>query len=180
MEKVGKVRLGMNSEMTVLVESDVMMKNSDDRDDLYFIMFNVMADPLRLSIITIGDLIALAKANTEKSETELLKLLEDDPEQYVFLALGNTELLMDKSVEKIKIPLDSQPNADKARVIISSMIDKSKFIQKSNYMVGGESVVKEQEVDTSNMIPQLKLMLEIIKRWESIDLEELEQMLGNE
>ena len=180
MEKIGKVKLGMDREMTVLIESEVTMKGEKDRDDLYFIMFNIMADPLRLSIITIGDLMTLAIANTEKEEAELISLLEADPEQYVFLALGNTELLMSQSVEKIKIPLDSQSNADKARIIISSMIDKCKFIQKSNYIVEGESIYKEQEVDTTNMIPQLGMMLDIIKKWDEIDLDELENLLGGE
>ena len=84
---------------------------------------------------------------------------------------------MERGVEKIKIPLDSQENADKARIIIASMIDKGRFIQKSNYIIDGESQFKEQDVDTANMVPQLKLMLEIIKKWDTIDLDELATLL---
>ena len=177
MKKIGKVKIGMNKEMKVVIESDVEMKNKQDKDDLYFVMFNIMYDPLRLAVVTIADLITLAKANTGKSEDELLKLLDSDPEQYVYLALGNTELLMEKAVEKIKIPLDSQSNSDKARLLISSMIDSNKFVQKTNYTVDGETITKEQDVDTTNMLPQLHLMLEIIKRWDDLDLEELAKQM---
>ena len=87
---------------------------------------------------------------------------------------------MERSNEKIKIPLDSEESANKARIIISSMIDKKKFIQESNYEVNGNVVVKKQEVDTENMIPQLGIMLDIIKNWNNLDLEELEKRLSGQ
>ena len=177
MNKIGKVKLGINNELDVVIVSDVSMNGEADKDDLYFVMFNIMHEPLRLSVTTVGDLLTLAKINTEKSEEELLKLLESDPEQYVYSALGNTELLMENSQEKIKIPLDSAESATKARIIISSMIDKKRFIQESNYNVDGKITVKKQEVETENMIPQLRIMLEIIKNW---DLEELEKRLAGQ
>ena len=60
------------------------------------------------------------------------------------------------------------------------MIDKQKFIQESNYQVNGEVIVKRQDVDTSNMIPQLTIMLDIIKNWNNLDLEELEKRLSGQ
>ena len=180
MNKIGKVKLGINNELDVVIVSDVSMNGEADKDDLYFVMFNIMHEPLRLSVTTVGDLLTLAKINTEKSEEELLKLLESDPEQYVYSALGNTELLMENSQEKIKIPLDSAESATKARIIISAMIDKKRFIQESNYNVDGKITVKKQEVETENMIPQLRIMLEIIKNWDNLDLEELEKRLAGQ
>lgn len=180
MKKIGKVKLGINNELDVVIVSDVTMKDESDKDDLYFVMFNIMHEPLRLSVTTVGDLLKLAKINTEKSEEELLKLLESDPEQYVYSALGNTELLMNNSQEKIKILLDNSESATKARIIISSMIDKKRFIQESNYNVDGKITVKKQEVETENMIPQLRIMLEIIKNWDNLDLEELEKRLAGQ
>jgi len=180
MKKIGKVKLGINNELDVVIVSDVFMKNEADKDDLYFVMFNIMHEPLRLSITTVGDLLKLAKQNTEKSDEELLELLESDPEQYVYSALGNTELLMENSQEKIKILLDNAESATKARIIISSMIDKKRFIQESNYNVDGKVTVKKQEVETENMIPQLRIMLEIIKNWDNLDLEELEKRLAGQ
>jgi len=180
MKNIGKVKLGVNKDLEVVIVSDVVMNGENDKDDLYFIMFNIMHQPLRLSITTVGDLLNLAKTNTGKSEEELLSLLESDPENYVYLALGNSDLLVEKSVEKIKIPLDSDESANKARILISSMIDKQKFIQESHYQVNGNVEVRKQDVDTSNMIPQLRIMLDIIKNWDKLDLEELEKRLSGQ
>ena len=74
MNKIGKVKLGINNELDVVIVSDVSMNGEADKDDLYFVMFNIMHEPLRLSVTTVGDLLTLAKINTEKSEEELLKL----------------------------------------------------------------------------------------------------------
>jgi hypothetical protein len=94
------------------------------------------------------------------------------------IALGDGSRVMEEGIEKIKIPLDSQDNANKARIIVSSMMEKGYFIQKSNYMVNGEVVRREQNVETENMMPQLNIMLEIIKRWNDLDIEELAKYLG--
>ena len=58
------------------------------------------------------------------------------------------------------------------------MMEKGYFIQKSNYMVNGEIVRREQNVETENMLPQLNIMLEIIKRWNDLDIDELAKYLG--
>ena len=178
MKKIGKVRLGLGNDFAVLIESDVEMNGKDDLDDLYFVMFNVMHNPLRLSVITVGNLIELAKENSGMSADELNSLIEEDPEKYVMIALGDGSKITENGAEKITIPLDSAENANKARVIISSMIDKGYFLQKSNYMVEGEIIRREQQVETDNMKPQLHLMLEIIKRWDNLDLEELAKLIG--
>ena len=178
MKKIGKVKLGLNNDFEVLIESDIEMNGKEDLDDLYFVMFNVMNNPLRLSIITVGNLIDLAKKNSGLEDSELMKLLETDPEKYVMVALGDGSRVMDEGIEKIKIPLDSQDNANKARIIVSSMMEKGYFIQKSNYMVNGEIVRREQNVETENMLPQLNIMLEIIKRWNDLDIDELAKYLG--
>ncbi len=178
MKKIGKVKLGLNNNFEVLIESDIEMNGEEDLDDLYFVMFNVMNNPLRLSIITVGNLINLAKKNSGLEDAELMKLLETDPEKYVMIALGDGSIVMDEGIEKIKIPLDSQDNANKARIIVSSMMEKGYFIQKSNYMVNGEIVRREQNVETENMLPQLNIMLEIIKRWNDLDIDELAKYLG--
>ena len=45
-------------------------------------------------------------------------------------------------------------------------------------MVNGEIVRREQNVETENMLPQLNIMLEIIKRWNDLDIDELAKYLG--
>lgn len=58
------------------------------------------------------------------------------------------------------------------------MMEKGYFLQKSNYNVGSEIIQREQQVETENMMPQLNIMLEIIKRWDKLDVEELAKYLG--
>lgn len=56
-EKIKNVKLGIVPKtMEVSVNSEVIMKDKNDFDDLYVVMFNIMDEPLRLSLITIGNL----------------------------------------------------------------------------------------------------------------------------
>jgi hypothetical protein len=55
MKNIGKVKLTMTKDMIVTVHAAVHMKDKDDRDDLYFVLFNIMADPLRLSLGVVGN-----------------------------------------------------------------------------------------------------------------------------
>ena len=51
MKKIGKVKLGINNDLEVVIVSDVAMNGEADKDDLYFVMFNIMHQPLRLSTL---------------------------------------------------------------------------------------------------------------------------------
>ena len=46
MKEVKDVKLGIK-DGDVVVTATVDMKADDDRDDLYFVMFNILDDPLR-------------------------------------------------------------------------------------------------------------------------------------
>ena len=87
MKSIGKVKLGLNDSFEVLIESDIVMNGKEDYDDLYFVMFNVMNTPLRLSIITVGNLIELAKENTGLDENKLMDMAKNDPENYDVICL---------------------------------------------------------------------------------------------
>ena len=55
MDKISKVQLGLNNDMEVVVTSDVVMTDADDRDDVYFVMFNILDKPLRFVVSTAGN-----------------------------------------------------------------------------------------------------------------------------
>lgn len=169
MKSIKNVKLGLNSDMTVIVNADVEMVNAQDQDDLYLVMFNIMDDPLRLSLFTIGQLINLVKRNTELSETQAYAILEENPEKYIQMAVQDMEVLGTYGVENVKIPLNSKENAQKARLVLTSMVNNQHYLQKSKYFINGETIEKEQKVDTIPLIPQLKMMLEIVKRWDGFD-----------
>ena len=90
MKKIGKTKLTMNKEMLVVVYADVYMQDSDDADDLYFVMFNILADPLRLSLCVVSEFFEASiidKYTFKKSEKIepycLIKIVEiyENPEE---------------------------------------------------------------------------------------------------
>lgn len=178
MKAIQNVKLGINpKDMSVIVSADIEMNGKEDKDDLYLVMFNIMDDPLRLSLFTIGGLFDLVKKNTNMGEGQIIEIMSNSPEKYIQLALQNTEELGNRGQENIKIVLDTEKNATKARMVLTSMIEKKLYRQKSKYNIEGEIIEKEQNVDTEPLIPQLKMMLEIVKRWESFDAEQFQQDL---
>tara|TARA_R110002020_G_scaffold157312_3_gene340005 strand:+ start:2117 stop:2674 length:558 start_codon:yes stop_codon:yes gene_type:complete len=170
MEKIENVKLGMNpKDMVVVVNADVTMKNEDDKDDLYITMFNIMEQPLRLGVFTVGDLWGLVRKNTGMNDEQIENIAQTSPEKYLGYALGSPEKLGEVGKENVRIVLDSEGSAKKARLILSSMIEKKYYLQKSKYDIEGKLYEKEQKVDTEELIPQLKMMMEIVKRWENFD-----------
>lgn len=180
MEKIKKVKLGVNPEtMQVVVTAEVEMKNNKDKDDLYLIMFNIMDSPLRLSLFTIGNLHRIVKENHELPDSQIVEIMENNPEKYISLAVSDLDILSKYGNENVKIELNNKNNATKARLILSSMINSKSYLQITKYKIDGEEIIKEQEIDTEELIPQLKLMLEITKRWENFNPEEFQKEIDS-
>jgi|TARA_R110002096_G_scaffold82126_5_gene191075 hypothetical protein len=178
MKSIKNVKLGIvPKSMEVSVNSDVIMNSKDDFDDLYVVMFNIMDDPLRLSLITIGNLSGILKDRGLTTE-QIKNLYDNNPEKYLSESLNNPESFDNYATENIRIVLDNPEDAQKARLLISSMIQNKQYLQKTNYIFPNESVEKEQAVDTTELIPQLKIMLEIIKQWETFDIKQFSQSLS--
>ena len=180
MEKIKKVKLGVNPEtMQVVVTAEVEMKNNKDKDDLYLIMFNIMDSPLRLSLFTIGNLHRIIKKNHELPDSQIVEIMEHNPEQYISLAVSDLDILSKYGTENVKIELNNKNNATKARLILSSMINSKSYLQITKYKIDEKETIKEQEIDTEELIPQLKLMLEITKRWENFNPEEFQKEIDS-
>ena len=178
MESIKNVKLGLDpKKMEVVVSADITMKDEEDKDDLYLIMFNIMDNPLRLSLFTIGDLFGLVKKNTGMPDSQIIKMAEKHPDKYISLALGNPEDMGELGVENVRIILDSPETAKKARIVLSSMIEHKHYLQKSIYHIGPKVIEKEQKVETIELISQLKMMLEIVKRWDGFDINDFQQDL---
>ena len=47
MEKITKIKLSLNNEAEVVVVADIKMHGKEDTDDVYFVMFNILHNPLR-------------------------------------------------------------------------------------------------------------------------------------
>ena len=138
-------------------------------------MFNVMEDPLRLALFSVGNLKYMAKLNKNMTESKVKSLAKSDPQAYISAAIEDTDLLGTQGSENIKVLLNSDNNAKKARLVLSSMIDKGYYVQKSTYHFGDEKISKQQKVATEALIMQLKMMLEIIKRWDGFDIDNFQR-----
>jgi hypothetical protein len=174
MKNIGKVKLTMTKDMIVTVHAAVHMKDKEDRDDLYFVLFNIMAEPLRLSLGTVGNFFDQLEAMAGSDPVKLAKLLDTDPDAYMKLVQRYyAELVQSSNEEKVKVVLDNQRNADMARMVLSSLLQNKHYVQITTYHIPGEeSVVKEQEVPTETLAAELKVMLDITKKWDGFDLEQ--------
>lgn len=181
MEKIGKTKLTMNKEMKVVVYADVYMHDAKDADDLYFVMFNILADPLRLSLCIVSEFFNYLVSNTDITEDELNEMLKQDPEAYLRLVQNNYSGLVENSAaEKVKIKLDNKISADQARAIITSLLAKGEFKQVTTYNIPEKDpFVREQIVDTKPLKGELTIMLDIIKKWNGFDLETYMKALEN-
>ncbi len=178
MEKINNLKVAIDPKsLELVVTAEILMKDEKDFDDLYLIMFNIMDEPLRLSVIGVCNLLEMAMENTNMNESQLKSLLNANPEKYITLATENIELMSKMGKEFIGINLDSEENAKKARIVITSMIDKQYYIQRSKYLVNGEVHDKEQQIETEPLIPQLKMMLEIVKGWNTFNIEDFQRKI---
>lgn len=174
MKNIGKVKLTMTKDMIVTVQADVHMKDNDDRDDLYFVLFNIMAEPLRLSLGVVGNFFEQLERLAGSDPAKLGNLLDTDPDIYMKLVQRHyAELVQANNEEKVKVVLDNQRNADMARMVLSSLLQNKHYMQITTYHIPGEEpIVKEQEVPTETLAAELKVMLDITKRWDGFDLEQ--------
>jgi hypothetical protein len=173
MDKIAKVKLGLNKEMEVMVTSEISMVNDADRDDVYFVMFNVLDKPLRFVVSTAGNFTEFLVDRGVKL-SDIHTWLDEDPDKFLNHIVQHQSDLLKHSVEKVKVDLDSQKNADMARAVVSSMIDKGYFVNVSNYTVPGgkeETLQKIQKVPTAQLLQDFQTMLEVIKQWDGFDFE---------
>jgi len=180
MENVKKVKLGLNAEMEVVVTAEVNMKDKSDLDDVYFVMFNVLDTPLRFVVSTAGNFTEfLMERGTDQSEINKW-FADETPDKFLEEVVKHQTDILIHSDEKVRVVLDSQKNADLARVVVSSMIEKGYFVNITNYTIPGvdEPVQKIQQVPTESLFQDFATMLEVIKEWENFDFEEFLRAKG--
>ena len=171
MKKLNKMNLKINpKDMILTMNTEIDMVSKSDKDDAYIVMFNIIDNPLRLSIITVSnfhDIIEdLFKVEREKIEN----LTQQELDVLIAETVSNIEVIAKYGEERITIPLDNETNAKKVRVILSSMIQNGYYNQITNYHVDKEVIKREQKIDTTELNPQLKVMLEIAKDWKGFDV----------
>ncbi len=90
--------------------------------------------------------------------------------------MKNPESIFESAKEMVKIVLDSEKKAAQARLILASMIDNGHYMQKTKYVFNGEEIeTKLQKIETEELSLQLKAMIEIVKQWETFDMDEYQR-----
>ena len=173
MKRIKNVKLGFNKDAEVTIVADVEMNGKEDIDSLFLCFFTILHPPLRLSVITAGclneELGNIIGQNTDTVE----KLMKENPEMYGMLIQENTEAMLENGVEQNKIILDSPMNSKNARLILTSMLDRGFYHQKTRYhFPNGEKEKQEQKVDITPLKQAFETMLEICKRWDDPALKE--------
>jgi hypothetical protein len=167
MKAIKDVRLGFKDQ-EVLVTADIDME-SEDKDDLYFVMFNILDNPLRFVVAVAGNFVDFLESKGYQRQ-ELKLWLEKNPQKYLESIVQHQVEIMQSAKERVKVTLDSQANADQARLVVTSMLAKGHFNQISTYRFpDGTDDSKLQKVPTKDMERDLGVMLEVIKDWDNFD-----------
>lgn len=176
MKEIKQVKLGFNKNAEVTVVADIEMKTDSDLDSLFLCFFTILHPPLRLSVITTGCLNEHLAALYNQDISSIDKMMSDNEEMYGAMIQQSTEQLLTFGEEQNKIELNSAENAKQASAILTSMLQKGFYVQKTRYHFPTSPTQKqEQKVDISQLKPAFKTMLEISKRWNDPKLlEELE------
>lgn len=176
MKEIKQVKLGFNKNAEVTVVADIEMKTDSDLDSLFLCFFTVLHPPLRLSVITTGCLNEHIATIYKQDVSAIDNMMQENEEMYGSMIQQSTEQLLTFGEEQNKIELNSVANAKQASAILTSMLQKGFYVQKTRYHFPTSPTQKqEQKVDISQLKPAFKTMLEISKRWDDPKLlEELE------
>ena len=109
MKAIKDVRLGFKDQ-EVLVTADIEMETGD-QDDLYFVMFNILDNPLRFVVAVAGNFMDFLEVKGYQRQ-ELKIWLEKNPQKYLEAIVQHQVEIMQSAKERVKVTLDNQANAD--------------------------------------------------------------------
>jgi hypothetical protein len=170
MKKLNKINLKINpKDMVLTMNTEIEMVSKNDKDDAYIVMFNIIDNPLRLSIITVSNFYDIIQDVFQVEREKIVALKQEELDVLIAETVSNIEIITKYGEEKITIPLNNETNAKKVRVILSSMVKNGYYTQITNYQCNKDTIKREQKIETTELNPQLKMMLEIAKDWDGFD-----------
>lgn len=170
MKQISDVKLGFKDNEVIVTA--VVDMDHNDKDDLYFVMFNILDDPLRFVVAVAGNFVDFLVSKGYNRE-EIDRWLSKDPQKYLEGIVQHQVEIMQSANERVKVVIDNQASADQARMVVTSLLAKGHFNQVTTYRFpDGTEDNKLQKVPTGDMARDLKIMLEIIKDWENFDYNE--------
>jgi membrane carboxypeptidase/penicillin-binding protein PbpC len=170
LKQISDVKLGFKDNEVIVTA--VVDMDHNDKDDLYFVMFNILDDPLRFVVAVAGNFVDFLVSKGYNRE-EIDRWLSKDPQKYLEGIVQHQVEIMQSANERVKVVIDNQASADQARMVVTSLLAKGHFNQVTTYRFpDGTEDNKLQKVPTGDMARDLKIMLEIIKDWENFDYNE--------
>lgn len=151
--------------------ADVEM-GENDIDSLFLCYFTVLTPPLRLSVLTSGQLVQKLSVIMNMKEEVLLNLLQTNPEEYAKYIQNYTNELIGQADEQNRILLDSEENANQGRALIASILKSGYYLQKTKfYFPDGTVQEQDQKIDIKGMEQTFRAMLDICKNWKDVEVE---------
>ena len=128
MKQIRSVKLAMNKNADVIMLADVEM-GANDIDSLFLCYFTILTPPLRMSVLTSGQLVEKLSVIMNVDKSVLLNLLQNNPEEYAKYVQNYTNELIAQADEQSRIVLDNDDSANQGRALIASILKSGYYLQ---------------------------------------------------
>ncbi len=171
MKQIRSVKLAMNKNADVIMLADVEM-GANDIDSLFLCYFTILTPPLRMSVLTSGQLVEKLSVIMNVDKAVLLNLLQNNPEEYAKYVQNYTNELIAQADEQSRIVLDNDDSANQGRALIASILKSGYYLQKTKFhFPDGTVQEQEQKIDIKGMEQTFRAMLDICKNWRDVEVE---------
>lgn len=171
MKQIRSVKLAMNKNADVIMLADVEM-GANDIDSLFLCYFTILTPPLRMSVLTSGQLVEKLSVIMNVDKSVLLNLLQNNPEEYAKYVQNYTNELIAQADEQSRIVLDNDDSANQGRALIASILKSGYYLQKTKFhFPDGTVQEQEQKIDIKGMEQTFRAMLDICKKWRDVEVE---------
>lgn len=171
MKQIRSVKLAMNKNADVIMLADVEM-GANDIDSLFLCYFTILTPPLRMSVLTSGQLVEKLSVIMNVDKAVLLNLLQNNPEEYAKYVQNYTNELIAQANEQSRIVLDNDDSANQGRALIASILKSGYYLQKTKFhFPDGTVQEQEQKIDIKGMEQTFRAMLDICKNWRDVEVE---------
>jgi hypothetical protein len=171
MKQIRSVKLAMNKNADVIMLADVEM-GANDIDSLFLCYFTILTPPLRMSVLTSGQLVEKLSVIMNVDKSVLLNLLQNNPEEYAKYVQNYTNELIAQADEQSRIVLDNDDSANQGRALIASILKSGYYLQKTKFhFPDGTVQEQEQKIDIKGMEQTFRAMLDICKNWRDVEVE---------
>ena len=102
MKNLKKMNLKINpDDMILTMNTDIEMVSKTDKDDAYIVMFNIIDNPLRLSIITVSNFYDIMQDVFKVERVKIESLTQQELDVLIAETVSNIEIITQYGEEKL-------------------------------------------------------------------------------